>query len=152
MTTATCSRRFLSVGILVGGCAIIMCARSSHAEEQSCIYSGAGAFFAFGSSDSPVRYDIDDDDGSVLEFIHNVDRNKDSDKPARFSERTTCRVKLDCVVSKEGLKGIGVQTSNVMDTERTWIGYSVAFKYENAASNLTCHIVDLKPSPVAGAN
>jgi len=140
-------RRFLAVSILIGGCAFVANGRSSQAEEPSCIYSGAEASFAWGSMDSPVRYDIDDD-GHGLGFIHNVDKNNDPNgpfKPPSFSERRTCSLKLDCVVSTEGLKSIGVQTSNTMDTERTWIGYSVAFKYEDGARNVTCHIVDLKP-------
>ena len=100
-----------------------------------------------GATGNPLRYEIDAD-GRALLIIHKVQTNYDFNdpfKPKTFAEKPTCRLKLDCVISKEGLKDIGVQSTRQEQGSDpniwTRVGFSVALKYDNETRNTTCHIV-----------
>ena len=102
---------------------------------------------AGGVTSDPVRYEIDAD-GRALLIIHKVQTNhsfNDPFKPKTFAEKPTCRLKLDCVISKQGLKDIGVQSTRQEQGSDpniwTRVGFSVALKYDSEARNATCHIV-----------
>jgi hypothetical protein len=93
------------------------------------------------------RYEVDFD-GRALLAIHKVQTNHDFNDPFKsktFVAKPTCGLKLDCVISKQSLKDIGVQStrrehgwrSQHMDAR--WI-FPVALKYDNKARNTTCHL------------
>ena len=114
--------------------------------STQCLFSGPIGAMTGGGTGEPVRYDIDADGRAVL-IIHKVQTNYDMSnpfKPPVFSERPTCRLKLDCVVSKQGLKDIGIQSTRKEQTgdNNVWtrIGFSVALKYDDDSRNTTCKI------------
>jgi hypothetical protein len=142
----------------MGACVYLANASPSQAQAPAqpitqCLYSGPLPLMATGRAyDDPIRFDIDAD-GRGLKFIHKVQTNFEMNnpfKPPILAEKPTCRLKLDCVVSTQGLKNIGVQTTNagtgVTDDHNAWtrIGFSVAFKYDNEVRNMTCHVVGIE--------
>jgi len=147
-------KRLFVAGTWIGACVSLMEANPALAQAQKrtiavtqCLYSGPIGAMAGGAVDDPVRFDIDGDDRGLL-LIHKVQTNYDITNPFEtpiFAEKPTCRLKLDCVISKQGLKDIGVQSTRKEGTgdNNIWtrVGFSVALKYDNEARNTTCHIV-----------
>jgi hypothetical protein len=146
---------FLEVGMLIGACACLANAGPAQAQAPrqptaQCLYSGPVAIGR--AYDDPIRFDIDAD-GRGLKFIHKVQTNFEMNnpfKPPILAEKPTCRLKLDCMVSTQGLENIGVQTTNagtgMTDDRNAWtrVGFSVAFKYDNEVRNMTCHVVGIE--------
>jgi|ERR1700737_2923879 hypothetical protein len=148
-------KRLFVAGMGIGVCVCIMepglawpQARDRTVAVTECLYSGPVGAMAGGAVGDPVRTDIDGDSRGVL-LIHKVRTNYDMNdpfKPAIYAEKPTCRLKLDCVVAKQGLKDIGVQSTRQEGTGAdvniwTRVGFAVAFKYDDEARNRTCHIV-----------
>jgi hypothetical protein len=112
--------RLFVAGIWIGACVSLMEAYPALALAQKrtiavtqCLYSGPIGAMAGGAVGDPVRFDIDGDDRELL-LIHKVQTNYDITNPFKtpiFAEKPSCRLKLDCVVSKQGLKDIGVQST-----------------------------------------
>jgi len=147
-------KRLLCAGAWIGVCVSVMEANPVFAQAQErtiavtqCLFSGPVGAMAGGAVGDPVRFDIDGD-GRALLLIHKVQTNYDISNPFKapiFAEKSTCRLKLDCVVSKQGLKDIGVQSTRKEQTgdNNIWtrVGFSVALKYDTEARNTTCHII-----------
>jgi hypothetical protein len=102
---------------------------------------------AGGAVGDPVRFDVSEDSSALL-LIHKVQTNYNMNDPFKapiYAERPTCRLKLDCVISKQGLKEIGVQSTRQeqMGDTNVWtrVGFAIALKYDAEARNATCHIV-----------
>jgi hypothetical protein len=145
-------KRLIVAGMSIGACFVMMQARPALAQARTvavtqCLFSGPIGAMAGGATGDPVRYDIDADSRAVL-VIHKVQTNYDMSNPFKaptFAEKPTCRLRLDCVVSKQGLKDIGVQSTRQEPggDPNIWtrVGFSVALKYDDAARNTTCHIV-----------
>ena len=145
-------QRLIAAGMSIGACVVTMAASPALAQTRTvavnqCLFSGPIGAMAGGANGDPVRYDIDADGRAVL-LVHKVQTNYDMSNPFKapiFAEKPTCRLKLDCVVSKQGLKDIGVQSTRGQPggDPNIWtrVGFSVAFKYADAARNTTCHIV-----------
>ena len=150
---------FFNIGILIGVC---LCTNVGLSQAQTpaqpttqCLYSGGLAAMVTGSAyDDPVRFDLDVD-GHGLKLIHKVQTNYEMNnpfKPKVFAEKPTCHLKLDCVVSRQGLKNIGVQTFGaganrpIGSDDNLWvrIGLSVAFKYDNEVRDTTCLVVGIE--------
>ena len=144
-------KRLFVGGICIGACLSWMAspalAQARAVAATQCLYSGPVGAMAGGANGEPVRDDVDADGRAVL-LVHKVQTNYDFSNPFKtpiFAEKPTCRLKLDCVVSKQGLKDIGIQTTRGEQTGDTnvWtrVGFSIAFKYDNATRNTTCRIV-----------
>lgn len=146
-------KRFFIAGMWTGVCVSMMGASPALSQAQKtvavtqCLFSGPVGAMAGGANGDPVRYDIDADGRAVL-IIHKVQTNYDITNPFKakiFAEKPTCRLKLDCVISKQGLKDIGVQSTRQEQggDPNIWtrVGFSVALKYDDQARNATCHIV-----------
>src|SRR5580704_8513314 len=144
--------RLVVAGMWISACVSLMESSAALAQARTvavtqCLYSGPIGAMAGGATGDPLRYEIDAD-GRALLIIHNVQTNYDFNdpfKPKTFAEKPTCRLKLDCLISKQGLKDIGVQSTRQEQAgdPNLWIrvGFSVALKYDNEARNMTCHIV-----------
>lgn len=146
-------KRLLVAGMWIGVCALMMEASPALAQAEKrkvvtqCLFSGPIGTITGNAIGDPLRYDIDAD-GRALLIIHKVQTNHDFNdpfKPKILAEKPTCRLKLDCVISKQGLKDIGVQSTREEKggDPNIWtrVGFSVALKYDNEALNKTCHIV-----------
>ena len=140
---------FVGIWFLAGiyvstGMAVPMRAQAAEPATQ-CMYSG---FITLEKIfDDPVRFELDAD-GRGLTFIHKLETSKPFETPTTFAEKPTCRLKLDCVVSRQGLKNIGVQTveppQGTLIRKMVWvrIGFSVAFQYDK--DEKTCHVVGIE--------
>jgi hypothetical protein len=147
-------KRLLFAGAWIGVCVSVMHANPvlAQARERTvavtqCLFSGSVGAMAGGAVGDPVRVDIDGDNRGLL-IIHKVQTNYDMSNPFKapiYAEKPTCRLKLDCAVSKQGLKDIGVQSTRQERTgdNNVWtrVGFSVALKYDDEARNTTCHIL-----------
>lgn len=147
-------KRLFVAGMWIGVCVFLMGAHRAQAQAQKrtvavtqCLYSGPIGAMAGGAVGDPVRVDIDGDNRGLL-IIHKVQTNYDMSNPFKapiYAEKPTCRLKLDCAVSKQGLKDIGVQSTRQERTgdNNIWtrVGFSVALKYDDEARNTTCHIL-----------
>ena len=145
-------KRLIVAGMWIGVCMFLMEPSAALAQARTvavtqCLYSGPIGTMTGSAVGDPVRYEIDAD-GRALLIIHKVQTNHDFNdpfKPKILVEKPTCRLKLDCVVSRQGLKDIGVQSTRQEPggDPNIWtrVGFSVALKYENEARNTTCHIV-----------
>jgi hypothetical protein len=145
-------KRLIVAGMWISACVSLMESSAALAQTRTvavtqCLYSGPIGAMAGGVTSDPVRYEIDAD-GRALLIIHKVQTNhsfNDPFKPKTFAEKPTCRLKLDCVISKQGLKDIGVQSTRQEQGSDpniwTRVGFSVALKYDSEARNATCHIV-----------
>ena len=148
-------QRLIAAGMSIGACVFMMTPSEALSQGRTvavtqCLFSGSIGAMAGGANGDPVRYDIDADGRAVL-LVHKVQTNYDMSNPFKapiFAEKPTCRLKLDCVVSKQGLKDIGVQSTRGQPggDPNIWtrVGFSVAFKYDDAARNTTCHIVAME--------
>jgi hypothetical protein len=145
-------KRLIVAGMWISACVSLMESSAALAQARTvavtqCLYSGPIGAMAGGATGEPLRYEIDAD-GRALLIIHKVQTNHDFNdpfKPKTFAEKPTCRLKLDCVISKQGLKDIDVQSTRQEQTgdNNVWtrVGFSVALKYDDEARNTTCHIV-----------
>ena len=145
-------QRLIAAGMSIGACVATMAASPAPAQTRTvavnqCLFSGPIGAMTGGANGDPVRYDIDADGRAVL-IVHKVQTNFDFNnpfKPKVFVEKPTCRLKLDCVIAKQGLKDIGVQSTRGEPGGEpniwTRVGFSVSLKYDDAARNTTCHIV-----------
>ena len=144
-------KRLIAAGMSIGACVFTMMPTEVLSQARTvavtqCLFSGPISAMAGGANGDPVRYDIDADGRAVL-VVDKVQTNYDVSNPFKapiFAEKPTCRLKLDCAVSKQGLKDIGVQSTRQEPggDPNIWtrVGFSVAFKYDDAARNTTCHI------------
>ena len=129
---------------------LVLCFGAAQAQTVSvtqCLYSGPVGGMAGAAKGEPVRDDLEPGGRAVLLF-HKVQTNYDFNnpfKPPIFAEKPTCRFKLDCAVSKQGLKDIGIQTTRQEPggDANIWtrIGFSIAYKYDDTTRNKTCQIV-----------
>jgi hypothetical protein len=145
-------KRLIAAGMSIGACVATMAASPALAQTRTVavnqgLFSGPSGAMAGGAHGDPVRYDIDADGRAVL-IVHKVQTNFDFNnpfKPKVFAQKPTCRLKLGCVVSKQGLKDVGVQSTRGEPGGEpniwTRVGFPVAFNYADAACNTTCHIV-----------
>jgi hypothetical protein len=147
-------KRLFVAGMRIGVCVSLMESNPAPAQAQKetvavtqCLYSGPIGAMAGGAVGEPVRVDVDGD-GRGLLIVHKVQTNYDISNPFKapiFAEKPTCRLSLDCAVSKQGLKDIGVQSTRREKTgdNNVWtrVGFAVALKYDDQARNATCHIV-----------
>ena len=146
-------KRVFVAGMWIGVCALMMMeARPALAQAQKhkvvteCLFSGPVGTMTGSAVGDPVRYEIDKDSRAVL-IVHKVQMNHDFNdpfKPKILVEKPTCRLKLDCVISKQGLKDIGVQSTRQESSDPniwTRVGFAVTLKYDNESRNTTCHIL-----------
>jgi hypothetical protein len=136
------------VGIHVSLATLVPAQAQAPQPATECVYSGEIGFTDYGD---PVRFDLDAD-GRGLALIHKVEKSKPLDMTPTVAVKPTCRLKLDCVVSRQGLKNIGVQTvqpppRSALERDVFWvrIGFSVAFQYDKEADQKTCHVVGIEP-------
>jgi len=147
-------KRLFATGIWIGVCVFgsspaLPQVKNRTIAVSQCLYSGPVGAMAGGAVGDPVRFDISED-GRGLLLIHKVQTNYDMNDPFKaplFAEKPTCRLRLDCVISKQGLKEIGVQSTRQeqIGDANIWtrVGFAIALKYDNEARNTTCHIVGI---------
>jgi hypothetical protein len=135
-------------GIYVSFGSLVPAQAQAPQPATECVYSGEIGLADYGD---PVRFDLDAD-GRVLTLIHNVDKASPVNYSRTVGQQPTCRLKLDCVVSRQGLKNIGVETVQPpprisLERNVVWvrIGFSVAFQYDKEADKKTCHVVGIEP-------
>ncbi len=145
-------KRLIVAGMGISACVSLMESSAALAQARTvavtqCLFSGPIGVMTGSAIGDPLRYEVDAD-GRALLIIHKVQTNHDFNdpfKPKTLAEKPTCRLKLDCVISKQGLKDIGVQSTREEQggDPNIWtrVGFSVALKYDNEARNTTCHIV-----------
>lgn len=142
----------LAVSCLLSLSASLCAAGAAHAAPAAqCLYSGPlGNMAGRHSGDPPVRLELDAD-GRSVRLVHKVQTNFDSNDPFKapvMAERATCRLKLDCVVAREGLKGVSfyVMNPDAPSDENVWVhaGSTVTARYADEARNLSCRVTGVE--------
>jgi hypothetical protein len=132
------------LGTLGSACAPVGTAVAKASDQ--CLYTGPFASMLYHNGDPPTRIDLDADAHSV-KLIRKVQTNWDPNNPFRpgtFAEQATCRLRLDCVVPRQGLKKAGLITTQFGKiNQNTYIevGSKVDFTYADASHKLTCRVV-----------
>ena len=109
--------RFLVAGMWISRLRVLDGSRArrwlGRSQSRQCLFSGPIGTITGNAIGDPLRYEVDAD-GRALLIIHKVQTNHDFNdpfKPKILAEKPTCRLKLDCLISKQGLKDIGVQST-----------------------------------------
>jgi hypothetical protein len=143
------SRLWVGAIAYLGICGLSQ-AQAAEKPLTQCFYSGPLGQMVIHASDPPARLDLDAD-GRGVKFIHNVQTNYDANNPFKapvLAEKATCRLKLDCIAAKDGLKRIGVfaVNSGMAGDSNVWvqIGSPVDFKYADESRDKSCHVTGVE--------